>query len=814
MRVVNLTPYQWGPIATSRNPPQVELAICVRGVFVLEPERSQTAVASIDEAGCIGGDIFAPDDRDRTGALLYPTDLAPFKPAADVLLLGACHTPGGRPLTACTAAFAVGGLRRSFAVIGQRRWQPGVVASRISEPMPFTMMPLTWENAFGGPDDAANPVGKGHGTDPSGDLPTVELPDALIRSRSDRPAPAAPGPVNPEWAARRALLGRNWGTQWRRTRMPWMADDTDWRCFNAAPRAQQLDDYLRGDEPLWLHNLLPDAPDFRSALPARRVRAFVDDRDGNFRAVALALDTLVINLWSGHLILVWRGLTDIAERDYSDVTHVLIADEPQADEPLPEAHYRDLMHQPDEVVVEGELPVPAAPDARPPAPLTVPGEGPDGPATKALNEMGLPPELHPGIDETLKQAGTEWAKQSGMLGSEFGALIAAGLGAGAGAASMPAGSPVVAAGASPSDSLAQLQQQLEAVGEQLKAAGVDPAQIDRITASFSDPSVADAAKAAGADLANAGQKLPDIAPAATPGRNLAGMDLRELPLQDEDFTDCILDGADLSGQQLAGVRFVNASLVGTVLFRAALDGCDFSGANLTAATLAEATATGAVFSRATLARANAHAVVLDDSLLVGANLADADLTAARLARVGAQQVDAPRVLLDNADLTAAKFDEAQLARASLRNVRATDSSFNGAHAAGLVAGGGTVAADFSNASMTRLDAPGSIWIGSTLTGAVLRRADLSDALLPGATLDAADLTACDLRRASLRNASLAGAKLKSANLFGTDMTGCRITGAAFSQSNLYDTVLLGVPLADGNFAGATLDHIIHEQIDR
>ena len=39
---------------------------------------------------------------------LYDADMAQFKPKADLLLTGTCHTPGGKALTATTATFRVG----------------------------------------------------------------------------------------------------------------------------------------------------------------------------------------------------------------------------------------------------------------------------------------------------------------------------------------------------------------------------------------------------------------------------------------------------------------------------------------------------------------------------------------------------------------------------------------------------------------------------------------------------------------------------------------------------------------------------------
>src|SRR5580693_907147 len=133
-------------------------------------------------------------------------------------------------------------------------------------------MPITWANAFGGPTYAQNPVGTGLDTPR---LPSVESTAEIVRSRSDRPAPASLGPIHAGWPQRAGKVGKAYGKGYVKERSPYYAEDFDWSYFSAAPADQQIKGYLRGDEEISFHGLHPDAAAFSARLPAVRVRAFV-----------------------------------------------------------------------------------------------------------------------------------------------------------------------------------------------------------------------------------------------------------------------------------------------------------------------------------------------------------------------------------------------------------------------------------------------------------------------------------------------------------------------------------------------------------
>ncbi len=337
----NLTPFFWGPKVTSRYPPQVEMAVCVRGVFRLEPGAPLEAIEEEMEQGFMSGDVFDPDDIAQLGALRYSSDFADWKPNLDLLLKGSAYPPGG-PDIACAVRFAVGEWSKTLRVVGPRTFRPGLLfGGRATDPEPFSRMPLSWENAYGGPDYALNPVGRGHG---SPELPTIEDPKRPVTKQGERRVtPVGFGPISPQWPQRIGKRGKKYGASYRRERFPFFSEDFDWTYFNAAPADQQLTEFLRGDEELVFENLHPSEPVFKCRLPGLRIRAFVRGRDDEVREPAMVLDTLLADLDAGRLYLTWRGLTPIEQIDMTDVQSALIVSEPTDTKPKPQQVYIDQL---------------------------------------------------------------------------------------------------------------------------------------------------------------------------------------------------------------------------------------------------------------------------------------------------------------------------------------------------------------------------------------------------------------------------------------------------------------------------------------
>ena len=265
----NLTPFYWGPKVTSRKPPQREMVLVVRGTYRLVPGPEVVPVIDdVIDQGFMTGDTFAIEDLDREGPLTYPSDFADWKPFAEVLLKGTCYPPGGADVV-CEPSFRVGEWEKKLRVFGPRTYKPGLLLSGFaSDPEPFTHLPLTWENAYGGPGFPPNPVGKGWDDQ---ELPQIEDPHRPITKAGQRGvAPTGFGPISPNWPPRSQKLGKNWGKAWEKHRKPFFADDFDWTYFQSAPQDQWLDAFPRGDETLTFEYLHPKQRSWSTRLPGVR----------------------------------------------------------------------------------------------------------------------------------------------------------------------------------------------------------------------------------------------------------------------------------------------------------------------------------------------------------------------------------------------------------------------------------------------------------------------------------------------------------------------------------------------------------------
>ena len=120
----------------------------------------------------------------------------------DILLFGSARMPDGSATRQMHVEVKLNNKSiNKILVFGDRVWEKSMLGMDISTPEPFTQMPLTLENAFGGKAEfdglaipyGNNPYGKGYNHS-KGDiigkpLPNIENPEKLIRKWTDQPDP-------------------------------------------------------------------------------------------------------------------------------------------------------------------------------------------------------------------------------------------------------------------------------------------------------------------------------------------------------------------------------------------------------------------------------------------------------------------------------------------------------------------------------------------------------------------------------------------------------------------------------------------------
>jgi hypothetical protein len=257
--------------------------------------------------------IHRADVLSPSGALRYPSDFALGHPGTDVICHGRVHSPGGKPCKRSRAELRVGDLRAAVIAFGPRRWERRVVGLSVSEPEPFTFVPLGFEQAFGGPQSRRNPVGTGDLTGLPASaregvaLPCLEREDALISGPGDQPAPAGFGAVAPGWEPR-ILHAGTYDEAWRARRAPLLPLNFDERFHRVANDGLSSERPLRGGEPVELVGLTVEGR-LVTALP----RAALGIRVGGpWLRPELAL--VVIEPDEGRVALTYRASVDITGR--------------------------------------------------------------------------------------------------------------------------------------------------------------------------------------------------------------------------------------------------------------------------------------------------------------------------------------------------------------------------------------------------------------------------------------------------------------------------------------------------------------------
>ena len=148
-------------------------------------------------------------------------------------------------------------MQKQFDVVGKRVWVADIFGATATEPESFTVMPISYDVAFGGLDNLdtdpgkhealpANPIGKGFYPQSKGrpidgkPLPNTEEPGKPV----DRPEvsynPMGFGSVGRSWQPRPAYAG-TYDQNWIDNVFPFLPADFDERYYQSAPLDQQID---------------------------------------------------------------------------------------------------------------------------------------------------------------------------------------------------------------------------------------------------------------------------------------------------------------------------------------------------------------------------------------------------------------------------------------------------------------------------------------------------------------------------------------------------------------------------------------------
>lgn len=765
-------------------PNSLTATIIVKGSYFLRPDGVVEPVPEDDQPH-LNSDLFWDDDPAR--GCRIPSDFAPFKPGADLLLAAHAHSPNRQAVQFLQVSFGVGPFRKPALVVGDRYVRTGVLGNKLSDPVPFKSLPLDWSRAYGGPGYATNPVGRGIAESALRDgMPVRMAPNiqSVAGAGSDplaNPSPIGFGPIGQEWSPRAERIG-TFNAAWLAKQWPWYPEDIDWKYFNAAPGDQYLDGlYLRGDESMEFVNLHAEYPVLATRLAGRQPRCFIYlRRKGtlDFQEVLLRLDTLLADLDAGQVHLTWRGVAAVDTRKFKELEQLFVLEE--------------SIHAPLASSLDGYQ---AACEEK---------------KKRQREKFKIPPITfdQPSIPQ-LSPLSTTWADR---LAKMMGEVKAAANQAVAALPPIqgPTGATIPKLPVPPPPPPPLTIKAAEAIKKaDLEAlAKIDPRLPDAHPlpdlADFEDDDVDEPEETEGEPIAGEGEWTRESVLArvaergSLDGQDLAGLDLSLICFDDISLREADLDGCDLSGATFVRSNLFRASLRGVALagatleaanleradlseikadrvpfVRANLASADFSDASLVECCLDEVTGAGAVFSGAELMR----------SSFIRANLPGADFSKARLAGANFLEAHLATCDFDRADARGAKFEGV-----TARNVRASKANFDGASFRNCAADMAVfeesrfVDVDFRGASLVRVTLTGSYLDRAVFGLADIRWGQLDDIQAPGATF-----VGVNLFRGSLENARLDGARIINCNFYQAELEGISLEKALLEDVNLKGT---------------------------
>lgn len=336
MELVNKTRLVAGYTTSTDKTGREWLVVVAKGTYGIPDHPGHPPRLLEQQVPLIMADVFPGEPCES--AALYENDFALHKPRCDVLLNGHCYAPNGEPATEVNVALKVGTLVKAFKVIGARNYEDSALSNSISKPVPFTTMPITYAQAFGGVDrthaDPAkhkwypwNPVGAGFYPAASSaqtnglPLPNTEELDRPVTAPHEHYKPMAFGPIGRAWRQRIQWAG-TYDQAWLDHQFPFLPEDFDVRYFQCAPEDQQID-YPRGGEEVALLNLSDKG---RSAfrLPANlKLAMLIVFHDDSTREAATVVDTVILEPDANRLTLTWRASSPLG-RNIREVAKVIV----------------------------------------------------------------------------------------------------------------------------------------------------------------------------------------------------------------------------------------------------------------------------------------------------------------------------------------------------------------------------------------------------------------------------------------------------------------------------------------------------------
>lgn len=291
---------------------------CISAKLTLRWRANGQLSPLLRQPGFVLNDIW--DKVPYRSPLLYASELIPFKPTTDVLVLGTARPLDGEPAQSWDATLRFPGVEKRLRLCGPRSWRHSLVHGwRLSEPEPCDGVPLSYVHAYGGVvgDDREhyaegefhpnNPYGCGFlgsqraNTSQEYRAPRIEAWNGAVGTLGQDVAVGGFGPL-PGFVPQRARYAGTYDARWQREIKPHIPPDMDLRYWNTAPLDQQPADYLTAGDHIDLLGMTREGR-LTLVVPPIAASLVCDYDDESTASLPLRLDTAVIDLDQQHLTL-------------------------------------------------------------------------------------------------------------------------------------------------------------------------------------------------------------------------------------------------------------------------------------------------------------------------------------------------------------------------------------------------------------------------------------------------------------------------------------------------------------------------------
>ncbi|NOZ69677.1 MAG: DUF2169 domain-containing protein [Deferribacteres bacterium] len=340
MDLLNATKMQAGYTMGMQPDGRESLVVAVKGTFTIPGGAEEPQLAE-EQVPLIEADTFTGEPG--FSAPVYESDYPLRKPRCDVLLHGSAYAPGGKPAARVTVSLQIGPVSKSFDVVGHRFWKKGLISVSASRPRPFTVMPISYDNAFGGFDKShknpskhraylVNPVGVGFHVNLKMEsiegkpLPNTEEKGNPVTKPNGNYRPMSFGPVGRGWLPRYKLAG-TYDQNWLDNIFPFLPPDFDEAYYQSAPADQQMP-YPRGGEEVVLTNLTPEGTT-RFNLPKIEVPVEFSMKNYDRKTTSAVIDTIVIEPDKRRFMMTWRSSLQL-KKNMFEVLQVVVGKMPRA----------------------------------------------------------------------------------------------------------------------------------------------------------------------------------------------------------------------------------------------------------------------------------------------------------------------------------------------------------------------------------------------------------------------------------------------------------------------------------------------------